>query len=247
MIWPAASTLDDWAVQAARKTLRDDGHAWIGFAPAVLPAVRTAIQRLRDIESPEIMVSGAEIEKHWVSPDGVSIHFRVDRVDEIEGHRCFTDFKLGRPPSTHKTEKARLGRIKDLVREGRLLQGPLYAASAPEICGRYIHLSKGDSLPERIFSFDGDNPEVQDAFLSAIRELSHARHGGVAFPKLQFSHRGGGSSSCGYCRVRETGMSVSTEYQQRLIQQLVNQDAEGAVDPRFELWWRGQESERGNE
>jgi RecB family exonuclease len=241
LIWPGDSTLNDWIRSAAVEALAESGVAWRGFAQAVQPSALLALHELRTMDAELEGVLGGEVELEWEREDGPSVHFRADRLaTTIDGTTLITDFKLGKPPTNHKTENTRRKKLVSAVREGRLLQGLAYARSRDDAVGRYLYLNPGIDMPVREFRFGADDAEMVNAMDAVVSEVQEALETGAMFPRVSEASRDAKPAACGYCAVREA-CPVEDSSLRMSVMRAVNTEAPGALSAaRSELWWRGQ-------
>jgi RecB family exonuclease len=240
--WPSAATLESWTIEAATECLMRDGFAWRGFARAVVEPVRTSIDLLREIDADLEGVLGGEVTGFCVVPNGPTIHYRADRVGQKEGRTVVTDFKLGRPPTTHKTPKTRREKIVEAVRHGKLLQGMLYACSDGDSLGRYLYLNAGFEYPQREFVFEKTDQEVRDALIHIVDEVSAARAVGAMFPRVSEAGADRIPSACEYCGVREACSVLDSGNRRRIMEAASVPGEVGLTQARARLWWRGSDA-----
>ena len=167
-----------------------------------------------------------------------AIHFRVDRVDQSGGLAFLTDFKLGKPPTVHKTETSRRSKVVSMVRHGTLLQGPIYALSAPDKIGRYIYLSGDGDYPQREFRFSSVDEEVCVAVESILNEVGEARAGGHMFPRVSESKQDRIPSACEHCTVKEACPVVDSSVRFSVMRRAQAHDESDQTWSA--LWWRGE-------
>jgi hypothetical protein len=238
--WPSDSTLSQWIVEESTRCLSDDGVGWMEFAVAVVPPALEALKLLREEDRLIDGITGVEVEGQWDVKPGLSIGFRADRVEVRDGVTQVTDLKLGKPPTTLKTESKREAAVLSAVREGVLLQGAIYAHAVDASVGRYLYLHPDPGIPVRSFTFSADSPEVSEALHTILDEVMAVRGSGAWFPRVSEFKRDKVPTACGYCDVKEACSVGDSSFRRRMMN-LANEEGGGAIAvARYRLWSRGQ-------
>ena len=242
MVWPSDSTLASWAEEEAAACLAKDGVAWRGFAQALTHTVLGMIEQLRDLEFGLEGIYGGEVDGLWSEPGEGDVHYRADRVAQSAGRTVITDFKVGRPPTTHKTEVTRRAKLVEAVRQGSLLQALVYARSRPGAVGRYLYLDHRLEVPQRVFEFSDSDEELVSAMDLIVDEIRDTRRLGAMFPRVSLAGTDKIPPACEHCHVREA-CSVSDSARRRQIMATAPSPAEAPLSvARARMWWRGGES-----
>jgi len=237
LIWPSESTLTAWIIEAAEACLASDGVAWRGFSKAVVVPAMAALSELQTLDGDLEGVWGAERKFEVAIADGLTIAFKADRLDVIDGQPVLTDIKLGKPPTVHKTAETRRTKVIEGVRQGRLLQGILYARAQPASAGRYLYIKPSMDVPERSFIFKGDDSEMNQALELIVREVDQAVQNGHFFPRVSEATVDKIPNACGHCSVRETCIVEDSALRRTLMESMAEA---GPGSDTVSLWFRGQ-------
>jgi len=209
---------------------------------AVAGPALAAIEILKSEDSRLDGVAGGEVESAWIRDDGQNISFRADRVGEVDGVVTITDFKLGKPPTVNKRESTRATKVADAVRDGRLLQGIMYARSRPNSRGRYLYLNADIEMPQREFSFSEDDSELNASLDAVMAEVTEVLDTGAFFPRVSEAGRDAKPTACTYCAVREACLVEDSSMRRTLMKQVQEATSTPAEQARWAMWWRGRES-----
>jgi hypothetical protein len=242
LVWPGEATLRTWILEAAEQALKEDGVSWTGFGMAVASPAIAAIEILKTMDQNLDGVVGGEVELTWERDDGEDVAFRADRVGQVEGVVTITDFKLGKPPTVHKRESTRILKVEGAVRDGRLLQGMIYARSRPGARGRYLYLNAELEMPQREFLFSADDTELNASLDAVMAEVSEVLDTGAFFPRVSEAGRDAKPAACTYCAVREACLVEDSSMRRTLMGQVQEEATTPAARARWALWWRGREA-----
>ena len=243
VVWPSESTLKQWIIEESERCLADDGIGWLNFSVAVVPPALAALSLLRAEDGLTDGVSGVEVEGHWDATESLSIGFRADRMEVQDGSLHVTDLKLGKPPSTLKTESKRDAAVLKAVREGVLLQGAVYAHAIEGSVGKYLYLHPDPEIPERRFTFSADDSTVSEALHSILDEVMAARTAGAWFPRVSAFSADKVPAACGYCDVKEACSVGDSTFRRRMIELANERGSDTISAARYRLWSRGEREE----
>jgi hypothetical protein len=224
---------------ASEQALKEDGVSWTGFGMAVAAPALAAIEILKSVDENLDGVVGGEVEMAWEREDGKNVGFRADRVGEVGGVVTITDFKLGKPPTVHKREATRITKVEEAVRDGRLLQGMVYARSKPGAQGRYLYLNAEVEMPQREFVFSADDLELNASLDAVMAEVTEVLDTGAFFPRVSECGRDQKPTACTYCAVREACLVEDSSMRRTLMRQVQDKASNPAEQARWALWWRG--------
>ena len=241
LVWPGEATLRSWILVAAEQALKEDGVSWTAFGMAVAGPALAAIEILKAVDQNLDGVVGGEVELVWERVDGENVAFRADRVGEVGGVVTITDFKLGKPPTVHKRESTRISKVEEAVRDGRLLQGMVYARSRPGAQGRYLYLNAEVEMPQREFVFSADSSELSASLDAVMAEVTEVLDTGAFFPRVSEAGRDAKPTACTYCDVREACLVEDSSMRRALMARLDDKVSTPAEQARWALWWRGRE------
>lgn len=239
LVWPGEATLRAWILVASEQALKEDGVSWTGFGMAVAAPALAAIEILKSVDENLDGVVGGEVEMAWEREDGKNVGFRADRVGEVGGVVTITDFKLGKPPTVHKREATRITKVEEAVRDGRLLQGMVYARSKPGAQGRYLYLNAEVEMPQREFVFSADDLELNASLDAVMAEVTEVLDTGAFFPRVSECGRDQKPTACTYCAVREACLVEDSSMRRTLMRQVQDKASNPAEQARWALWWRG--------
>jgi hypothetical protein len=213
--WPDEASLQALLLAEAEQQCRKEGKPFPRLARALAAQARGALEVARQLDAAESeagpAVFAAEV-RGEVSLGDVDgrvrrIHFRADRLDEVEGRLRLTDYKTGRPISELVKQDSRTRKHFDSLRAGRSLQASAYLealrglASGPPSRARYLFL--GTELPGEAREFAVPAEEAwREAFFSVCRTLLAACDRGVFFPRLVEPDGGKEPAGCESCEVR---------------------------------------------
>jgi RecB family exonuclease len=201
--WPAPERLEALARHAARELLFRNGIGLPGFASVLVERARPFLEvaRAHDWGDGPVPVVGAEVATSLevATPEGpLRVFFRADRVDrDPEGLRL-TDYKTGGSPRDVADDEKRFAELCTGVRQGRLLQAPIYARVSPGARGRYLYL-KPEVEHAREFAVS-DEPEVVEAFDAAVADVGGALAAGTLPPRLVGAD-GEEPKACEWCEL----------------------------------------------
>ena len=174
-------------------------------------------------------VLGVEVRSAAEVPGGgetITVRFRADRGDRLPGGALvLTDYKTGFVDSARQHST----RVR-YVRQGKLLQGGVYALCRPAARGRYL-LLKEDIEPSRR-QVELDSAEAGEAIRTAVAlavdEILACLEAGTSFPRLD-----GAGSPCASCAVRLACLRDDSSYRRRVVEAL---EALDAGHPVRRLW-----------
>lgn len=214
-------------LDACRRVLVRHGIPYPGLAPILAEQVMAflAVAREADFASPEgrpvlgVEVLGAVTVKDLDGQDR-RVHFRADRVDEVEGEVILTDYKRGRPPSAGKKDETRRRHLLDGVRHGRHLQGVAYALAGVGrgTAGRYLHLLPKVEPAAREVRVAADDGALGEAFDEALRRVLAAWDDGALFPRLTDPTGLVTPRACATCQVAEACLQGDSGARRRLAE-----------------------------
>lgn len=219
MIWPDEIVLRQLVDEEAERLARREGIGLAGYAEILAEIALPHLEVLKRFESESedggARTLAAEIEGRYELTDADGrprpISFRADRVD-LDGEQIVvTDYKTGRANNKkYLTSKQQATREKHLIaalREGSLLQAPLYAlaTTSGDGQGRFLFLDP-DFEPadeRRELAVGGDDREVVTTFEQTARTAVAAWDHGAFFPRLQRPEKDKEPTACGYCLFAE--------------------------------------------
>lgn len=239
LVWPNKPTLAQWAAEASQRALRSTGVGWTGFYRALVPIVLNALDILQELDVNLEGVHGGEVDGVWSPEGGRAVGFRVDRIGRVDDDVILTDFKLGKPPSVHKTDASRRKKVLESVRQGTLLQGMCYARSRPSGIGRYMFLNPDMEMPVREFRFHADDDEISDAMDNILQEVLDVIQTGAFFPRVSEAGRDKKPQACSYCEVREVCPVEDSSARMALMERVATDPSTSVQMARSKLWWRG--------
>ena len=219
MVWPDENVLRQLVDKEAERLVRKEGIGLAGYAEILAEIALPHLEVLRRFESESddggARTLAAEIEGRYelTDTDGRPrpISFRADRVDLHGEQIVVTDYKTGRANNKkYLTSKQQATREKHLIaalREGNLLQAPLYAlaTTSDDGQGRFLFLDP-DFEPaddRRELAVGGDDRKVIETFEQTARTAVAAWDHGAFFPRLQRPDKDNEPTACGYCQFAE--------------------------------------------
>ncbi|TNF80833.1 MAG: PD-(D/E)XK nuclease family protein [Acidobacteria bacterium] len=217
--WPDEKMLKRLVDEEAVRLVRKEGIGLPGYAEILAEIAIPHLEVLRRLESESgesgVRTLAAEIEGRYELTDTEGrprpISFRADRVD-LDGEQIVvTDYKTGRVSNkkylASKKEATREGHFVDALREGSLLQAPLYAlaTSSGEGKGRFLFLDPDFEHPDerRVLAVGADNRKVIETFEQTARTAVAAWDQGAFFPRLQRPDKEDEPTACGFCQFAE--------------------------------------------
>jgi hypothetical protein len=270
--WPDPLGLDELIRRTARAVAHGRGLAGFGMAPLIGARARPFLEVARELDWAEGVLSGvlaAEVSGQLVLDDhGVSLSFRADRVDRVEGGALLSDYKTGRPPWSGKQDKTRRRHLKADVKGGRSLQAAVYALAASAHLGQLGAVLKDERSPQTsVYALAaasegrylflapelGDRAEeardtrvaVTDDDLVAglettVAALSEVWRDGALPPRVE-DEKGKDPGHCLHCPVSQACLRDDSGYRRRLVEWMGLEDsrATGLEARARELWWLG--------
>ena len=219
VVWPDENVLRQLVDKEAERLVRKEGIALAGYAEILAEIALPHLEVLRRFESESddggARTLAAEIEGRYelTDTDGRPhpISFRADRVDLHGEQIVVTDYKTGRADNKkYLTSKQQATREKHLIaalREGNLLQAPLYAlaTTSDDGKGRFLFLDP-DFEPaddRRELAVGSDDRKVIETFEQTARTAVAAWDHGAFFPRLQRPDKDNEPTACEYCQFAE--------------------------------------------
>ena len=217
--WPDEKVLRQLVDEEAERLVRKEGIGLAGYAEILAEIALPHLEVLRRFESESddggARTLAAEIEGRYELSDTDGrprpISFRADRVDVHGEQIVVTDYKTGRANNKkYLTSKQQATREKHLIaalREGSLLQAPLYAlaTTSDDGQGRFLFLDP-DFEPadeRRAIAVGVDDRKVIETFEQTARKAVAAWDHGAFFPRLQHPDKDKEPTACGYCLFAE--------------------------------------------
>jgi hypothetical protein len=214
--WPAEAPAG-FLIESAREVVRKNGIALPGYARALASTAAAYVEVARALDRAEgptlLEVEGDES----VSLDGPgepqTLRFRVDRIEERDGARCFTDWKTGRPTVDNKKPDARVEKHRAKLAAGELLQGHAYALTGAR--ARYVYLRPGTDEALRVLDVDPNGSQFA-AFEASVATLLVARELGALLPRLRKPDRDEEPRACTNCEVKQACLRGDSGVRRRL-------------------------------
>ncbi len=212
--WPPEKTLRKIVAQHARPIAAERGAPWIW--PALAGASLGYLDRVRGLLWPAgvATVMGVEALGQTVfgpggslGEDGVAVNFKVDRIDKSADGESLVliDYKTGKPGSSPST----------VIPRGLLLQGVIYALSAPDIeAGRYAYLAEGLTENKAIVDV---TPELAEAGVEVVRTIVGSWRQGVLFPRLAITDGSKEGDPCRWCDLKAACLHGEPGVRHRLV------------------------------
>jgi RecB family exonuclease len=217
--WPDDEMLRQLVDEEAEQLARQEGIGLAGYAEILAEIALPHLEVLRRLESDSegggLRTLAAEIEGRYELTDTEGhprrISFRADRVDLRGEQIVVTDYKTGRANNKkYLTSVQQATREKHLVatlREGGLLQAPLYAlaTTSSDGQGRFLFLDPDFEPPDdrRELAVGGDDRKVIETFEQTARTAVAAWDHGAFFPRLQRPDKDDEPIACEYCQFAE--------------------------------------------
>jgi hypothetical protein len=217
--WPDERVLRRVADEEAERLVRKEGIGLAGYAEILAEIALPHLEVLRRLESESddssLRTLAAEIEGRYelTDTDGQPrpISFRADRVD-LDGEQIVvTDYKTGGANNkkylTSAKPATREKHFANALREGSLLQAPLYAlaTSTGDGRGRFLFLDPDFEPPDdrRALVVGADDRKIIDTFEQTARTAVAAWDQGAFFPRLQRPDKEEEPNACDYCQFAE--------------------------------------------
>ncbi len=255
--WPDPARLEAWTAAATEAVVVRNGLAGTGVAPLLAAQVRPILEVARAMDWPDKPapnVVAAEVSGEVEVGEGVTVRFRVDRLDRDGDTLVLVDYKSGKPPSSAKKEDTRRQHLLHEVATGRTLQAVAYALGTPPPLlgvGRYLSLRPqiGDAPQEaRRTSVRSDDDEMAAAFNHAVAVIvSGLRFGGLP-PRVEEAHKPGKTPpACAHCPVVQACLRSDSGYHQRIVSWMAGEGGgqSEVADSASALWWLGVERPDG--
>lgn len=212
LAWPEETRMQAWALDAARELLAEEGLALPGLARALALRARVHLEECRRLlfADGNPLVLGAEIRDQAAVPLGedgeLTVRFRADLVDRVEGELRLLDFKTGRSFVDAKGADTRRRRMLSAIARGEKLQGAVYALAAGSHTGRtgrgaYLFLRPDDPVEWRWAELRSDDAEVLESLSQVVGLLQRLERRGLLPPRLLDLEKRKEPSRCGYCEV----------------------------------------------
>lgn len=214
--WPNEKDLRRAVDEEAVRLVRKEGIGLAGYAEILTEIALLHLEVMRRLESEEgdseLRTLAAEIEGRYQLADGEGhqrpISFRADRVD-LDGEQIVvTDYKTG-----GANNKAYLTSVKpatrekhfgNAIREGSLLQAPLYALATSTAGGqgRFLFLDPEFEPPDerRALVVGADDHQIVETFERTARTAVAVWDQGAFFPRLQRPDKEVEPNACEYCQ-----------------------------------------------
>jgi RecB family exonuclease len=229
--WPEPERLLALAREEAARAARAEGVVLAGFARLLASRALPVLERVRALDwadgGPAVL--GAEVTGSVsITRAGGSarrLRFRADRADLVDGAVALVDYKTGQPVSKLKTPANRAADLLAQVAQGRRLQGPAYARSAPFVReGRYLFAKEGLEPDAARVVIARDDAAAAEAFEAATRELLAAYELGAFPPVLLGARRSGVARACDSCDVAEACLQGEAGARRHLAAWLARHD-----------------------
>jgi RecB family exonuclease len=157
-----------------------------------------------------------------------AIHYRVDRVDEVEGVARLVDYKTGAARSQ--------GKLLEDVSRGQRLQAPAYAFGRGG-SGRYLYLAAGAG-PKAVVEASADDAELHEAFDEAVSTALLAFDAGAFFPRLTDGSGTEPAKHCAHCEVREACVQGDAGARARIARWSERERGESPAEVQALALWR---------
>jgi len=211
--WPPPGDLLELTERAARRVAAREGQP--AMARALARRAVGFLERVREADWKEgpPAVLGVEVRgavEVTAGGDTVTVRFRADRVDrDGSGRLVLTDYKTGTVDNAVKTDT-----LIRYVRQGKLLQGGVYALGRPGALGRYLILKEEVKDGRRQVKIDAAEAAgaIRTAVGLAVEEVLSCVASGTLFPRLD-----GSRSPCDFCSVRLACLQDDSSYSRRLV------------------------------
>jgi hypothetical protein len=224
--WPAPSDLEALARTEAARVLVAEHVLLPGLARVLALQALPFLARARDLDAAlgdQLRITGAEQPRTAAITDAHGrsreLRFRVDRIERVGGVERLTDFKTGMPLSSAVKPDTRARHFLAAVARGDALQPVAYALAAEEGgSGRLLYLDPTldpDGGATSFVARRGD-PDLSDAFQSAVSVLLDAWDTGSFFPRLVEPGSEEAPEICRRCEVAQACLQGDTGSRQRL-------------------------------
>jgi hypothetical protein len=229
--WPDDAGLLALALEKARAQLVEDFVPLPELARVLASRALPYLQRARSLDAAEgarLRVLATESERVAPVPDADGtpreLHFRVDRVERLDGVERLTDYKTGRALSQAARSNTRTSDFVKAIAVGEALQPVAYAfGAAAGGSGRLLYLDP-ELVPEAVsFEARRDDPEIAQAFTGAFGALCSVLDTGSFYPRLLDEKRENQSDACRTCDVAQACLQNDTTARRRLDAWIVAQ------------------------
>ena len=139
------------------------------------------------------------------------IAFRADRVDRADANLILTDYKTGKATNkkylTSKKAETRQRHFVGALREGKMLQAPIYSQAIPNLQtrGRYLFLDPeyDDQDHSRELIVESEDSEVVETSTTTALTALDGWTRGTFFPRLVLPDEDKEPQACGFCSVAQ--------------------------------------------
>jgi hypothetical protein len=222
--WPDDPALIELATAKARELLAKEFVPLPELARVLARQALLYLRRARALDAADgarLRVLGVESQRvaHVPDADGKlrELHFRVDRVERIDGLERLTDYKTGKPISDAVGAEKRASKFVRAIASGKTLQPVAYAFAAEAGgSGRLLYLDPELDAEAASFEAHGDAPEIAQAFGGALGALFAAWHTGSFYPRLLDEKLEGEGDACRSCDVWQACIQNDSTAKRRL-------------------------------
>jgi RecB family exonuclease len=237
--WPEPARLAALAREEAAAAAREAGVVLAGFARLLASRALPVLERVRALDwaagdGPAVL--GAEVTGSVAIPRAGGgerqLAFRADRADLVAGGVALVDYKTGQPVSSAQRPAKRAEHLLVQIAQGRRLQGPAYARSAPFVReGRYLFAKEGVADEHARVAIAREDAAAAEAFEAAASALLDAYELGAFPPVLLGAGRSGAARACASCDVAEACLQGETGARRHLAAWLARHDEESEALP----------------